>query len=60
MVNFLANASADAGPVVGAIIAHPTVRRINFIGSTRVGAIIAAASAKYLKPYMLELWARRR
>ncbi|WP_461320959.1 aldehyde dehydrogenase family protein [Bradyrhizobium diazoefficiens] len=27
-------------------------RRINFIGSTRVGAIIAAASAKYLKPYM--------
>jgi len=39
VVNFLANARADAGPVVGAIIAHPTVCRINFIGSTRLARL---------------------
>jgi benzaldehyde dehydrogenase (NAD) len=31
------------------------VKRVNFTGSTRVGKIIAALSAKYLKPVVLEL-----
>jgi benzaldehyde dehydrogenase (NAD) len=55
VVNFLTNAPADAAPVVGAIIAHPAVRRVNFTGSTRVGYIIAQTCAKHLKPSVLEL-----
>lgn len=55
VVNFVTNAPADAGPIVEAMIAHPKVRRVNFTGSTRVGRVIAASCAKYLKPVVLEL-----
>jgi len=55
VVNYVTNAPSDAGPVVEAMIAHPAVRRVNFTGSTRVGKIIAATCAKYLKPAVLEL-----
>ncbi|HUH86453.1 MAG TPA: aldehyde dehydrogenase [Pusillimonas sp.] len=55
VVNFITNAPEDAGKIVEAIIAHPAVRRVNFTGSTRVGKIIAATCAKYLKPSVLEL-----
>ena len=55
VVNFVTNAPADAAEVVEAMIAHPAVRRVNFTGSTRVGKIIAAACARYLKPVVLEL-----
>lgn len=55
VVNFITNAPADAGAVVGALIAHPKVRRVNFTGSTHVGKIIAATCARYLKPSVLEL-----
>jgi benzaldehyde dehydrogenase (NAD) len=55
VVNFLTNAPADAGTVVEAMVAHPAVRRVNFTGSTKVGKIIAATCAKYLKPVVLEL-----
>ena len=55
VVNFLTNAPQDAPAIVDAMIAHPAVRRVNFTGSTRVGKIIAAACAKYLKPAVLEL-----
>ena len=55
VVNFVTNDPADAGPVVEAMIAHPAVRRVNFTGSTKVGRIIAAVCAKYLKQAVLEL-----
>ena len=55
VVNFVTNAPADAGPVVEAMVAHPAVRRVNFTGSTKVGRIIAATCAKYLKQAVLEL-----
>ena len=55
VVNFVTNAPADAGEVVEAMVSHPAVRRVNFTGSTRVGRIIAATCAKYLKPVILEL-----
>ncbi|MEJ8814307.1 aldehyde dehydrogenase family protein [Variovorax ureilyticus] len=55
VVNFVTNAPADAGAVVEAIIAHPTVRRVNFTGSTHVGRIIARVCAEHLKPSVLEL-----
>jgi acyl-CoA reductase-like NAD-dependent aldehyde dehydrogenase len=54
-VNLVTNAPADAGEVVGALIDHPAVRRINFTGSTAVGRIIAKRAAEHLKPVLLEL-----
>ena len=41
--------------IVEALIAHPTVRRVNFTGSTRVGRHVAELAARYLKPALLEL-----
>ncbi len=55
VVNYVTNAPADAGKVVEAMVAHPSVRRVNFTGSTRVGKLIAMTCAKYLKPVVLEL-----
>jgi acyl-CoA reductase-like NAD-dependent aldehyde dehydrogenase len=55
VVNLVTNAPEDAGEVVGALIDHPAVRRINFTGSTAVGRIIAKRAAEHLKPVLLEL-----
>ena len=55
VVNVVSNDAADAPAVVGALIAHPAVRRVNFTGSTRVGKIIAELCARQLKPVVLEL-----
>ena len=55
VVNIVTNAPADAGDVVGALIDHPAVKRINFTGSTTVGRIIAKRAAEHLKPVLLEL-----
>ena len=55
VVGLVTNAPADAGEVVGALIDHPAVRRINFTGSTAVGRIIAVRAAQALKPCLLEL-----
>jgi acyl-CoA reductase-like NAD-dependent aldehyde dehydrogenase len=55
VVNLLTNAPDDAGSIVGALIDHPAVRRINFTGSTAVGRIIAKRAAEHLKPVLLEL-----
>ena len=54
-VTLVTNAPQDAGAVVGALIDHPAVRRINFTGSTAVGKIIAKRAAEHLKPVLLEL-----
>jgi acyl-CoA reductase-like NAD-dependent aldehyde dehydrogenase len=55
VVNLVTNAPEDAGEVVGAMIDHPAVRRVNFTGSTAVGRIIARRCADNLKPALLEL-----
>jgi benzaldehyde dehydrogenase (NAD) len=55
VVNIVTNAPEDAGDVVGALIDHPAVKRINFTGSTSVGKIIAKRAAEHLKPCLLEL-----
>lgn len=55
IVNLVTNAPQDAGEVVGAMIDHPAVRRVNFTGSTAVGKIIAKRCAENLKPVLLEL-----
>jgi len=55
VVNLVTNAPEDAGEIVGALIDHKAVRRINFTGSTAVGRIIAKRAAGHLKPVLLEL-----
>ena len=54
-IGLVTNAPDDAGDVVGALIDHPAVTRINFTGSTSVGRIIARRAAEHLKPVLLEL-----
>ncbi|HTT04719.1 MAG TPA: aldehyde dehydrogenase [Steroidobacteraceae bacterium] len=55
VVNLVTNAPQDAAEVVGALIDHPAVKRINFTGSTAVGRIVAKRAAEHLKPCLLEL-----
>jgi acyl-CoA reductase-like NAD-dependent aldehyde dehydrogenase len=55
VVNLVTNDLADAAEVVGALVDHPAVRRINFTGSTAVGKIVARRAAEQLKPVLLEL-----
>lgn len=55
IVNLVTNAPEDAGEVVGALIDHPEIRRINFTGSTEIGRIVARRAAEQLKPVLLEL-----
>jgi acyl-CoA reductase-like NAD-dependent aldehyde dehydrogenase len=55
VINLITNDPADAGEVVGELIAHPAVRRVNFTGSTRVGRIVAENAARHLKRALLEL-----
>ena len=55
VVNLVTNEPHEAAELVGALIDHPAVRRINFTGSTAVGKIIAKRAAEHLKPVLLEL-----
>lgn len=55
LVSLVTNAPEDAAQIVGALVDHPAVRRINFTGSTKVGRIIAERAARQLKPCLLEL-----
>ncbi len=55
IVSLITNAPADAADVVGALIDHKAVKRINFTGSTHVGRLIAVRAAQQLKPVLLEL-----
>src|SRR6478672_3400569 len=53
--NLVTNEPNEAAEVVGALIDHPAVRRINFTGSTAVGRIVAKRAAEHLRPVLLEL-----
>jgi acyl-CoA reductase-like NAD-dependent aldehyde dehydrogenase len=55
IVNLITNAPQNAGDIVGALIDHRAVTRINFTGSTAVGRIVAVRAAQNLKPVLLEL-----
>ena len=55
VVNLITNDPADAADVVGALVEHPLTAHINFTGSSRVGAIIAAKAAPLFKRTLLEL-----
>src|SRR5438477_451604 len=54
-INLVTNDPNDAAEVVEELISHPSVRRISFTGSTRVGRIVAETAARHLKRVLLEL-----
>ena len=54
-LNVIIPRTQDAPAVTTALIEHPAIKKINFTGSTVVGAIIAAAAGKNLKPVLMEL-----
>lgn len=55
VVSVVTNDTNDSLDVARTLIQHPTVRRINFTGSTRVGQIVAVEAAQVLKRCVLEL-----
>lgn len=54
-LNQLQASRVDAAAITEALIAHPNLRKIEFIGSASVGKIIGAVAAKHLKPVFMEL-----
>ncbi|WP_214471260.1 aldehyde dehydrogenase [Mesorhizobium sp. dw_380] len=55
VINVVTNDPRDAAGIVEALVAHPSVKRVNFTGSTKIGRIIAELAGRHLKPALLEL-----
>lgn len=55
VLNVLQTSREDSPVVTEALIAHPGIRKIEFIGSRAVGNIIGQVAAKYTKPIFMEL-----
>lgn len=54
-INIIQTRREDAPSVTEALIAHPAIRKIEFIGSAAVGRIIGSLAGRYLKPIWMEL-----
>jgi acyl-CoA reductase-like NAD-dependent aldehyde dehydrogenase len=54
-INIIQTQRKDAPFVTEALISHPAIRKIEFIGSAPVGRIIGSLAGKYLKPILMEL-----
>ncbi|KAL2888761.1 aldehyde dehydrogenase [Ceratocystis lukuohia] len=55
VLNFIAATPANASAVTSSIISHPSVKKINFTGSSAIGRIIGRIAGENLKPVLLEL-----
>lgn len=55
VISVMTNAPEHSEEVITSFIANPSIRRVNFTGSTRVGKIIAGIAAQHLKRCLLEL-----
>lgn len=54
-LNLLFHRREDSAEITNALIAHPSIKKINFTGSTAIGSVIAATAGKHLKPLVTEL-----
>ncbi|KAH6661801.1 Aldehyde/histidinol dehydrogenase [Plectosphaerella plurivora] len=54
-LNTIYHRPEDAAQITKHLIEHPAVRKVNFTGSTAVGATIASLCGKNIKPCVLEL-----
>ncbi|KAG6860491.1 hypothetical protein C0995_010528 [Termitomyces sp. Mi166 len=55
VLNYVSVSREDAPARTAELIAHPSVRKITFTGSDRVGRVVAMEAARHLKPCILEL-----
>lgn len=55
VLNLIAHQPSDAAAVTKHLIEHPSIKKVNFTGSTAVGKIIARLAGENLKPVLLEL-----
>lgn len=55
VLNTLIVRPSDAPKITTTLISSPTVKKINFTGSTMVGSIVAGLAGKHLKPVLMEL-----
>jgi acyl-CoA reductase-like NAD-dependent aldehyde dehydrogenase len=55
VLNLIAHQPSDAAAVTKHLIEHPSIRKVNFTGSTTVGKIIAKPAGENLKPMLFEL-----
>ncbi|KAJ3578036.1 hypothetical protein NPX13_g2532 [Xylaria arbuscula] len=55
VLNLVSTNRANAPAVTEALIAHPSVKKINFTGSTAIGRIVGKLAGQHLKPIVLEL-----
>ena len=54
-LNVVPHAPGEAAPIADVLVEHPSVRRINFTGSTATGRKLAEAAGRNLKRVVLEL-----
>lgn len=54
-VNMVMADRSTGPPITEAIIAHPGIRKVEFIGSEKVGRIVGSVASKHLKPVFMEL-----
>ena len=55
VLNTITHKASDGPEIISTLVAHPSVRKINFTGSTAVGSIVASLAGKHLKPTLMEL-----
>ncbi|PYH40098.1 ALDH-like protein [Aspergillus saccharolyticus JOP 1030-1] len=55
VINVIQASREMASEVTEAVIAHPAIRKVEFVGSAAVGRIIGQLCSKYLKPIFMEL-----
>lgn len=55
VISVMTNAPEHSEEVIASLIANPSIRRVNFTGSTRIGKVIAGLAAQHLKRCLLEL-----
>ncbi len=55
VVNVIQTRREDAALVTEALIAHPAITKIEFIGSASVGQAIGELAGRHLKPVLMEL-----
>ena len=54
VVSLITHEPGTAGAsVVGTLIAHPAIRKINFTGSSATGRVIAEQAGRHIKPVLL-------
>jgi len=54
-LNLLFHRREDAAAITNKLIAHPSIKKINFTGSTTIGSVVAATAGQHLKPIVTEL-----